>query len=53
MAYEVGARVVDFQTGMVGTVIRTWDDDLGQWVSIDWDGSSVRAEDVRPMTEDD
>lgn len=48
-----GQRVRDLNSGMVGTVVRTWNIELGEWwVEVEWDKSTMEAHEVEPYEED-
>jgi hypothetical protein len=48
-----GQRVVSTETGMVGTIVRKWNLDQHEWwVEVEWDKSTMEADEVEPFEED-
>jgi len=48
-----GQRVRDLESGMVGTVVRTWNIEVGEWwIEVEWDRSTMEAHEVEPFEED-
>lgn len=53
MRIQEGQRVQSIETGMVGTVKRTWNIQVGEWwVEVVWDDSTMEAHEVEPYDED-
>jgi hypothetical protein len=51
---SVGQRVQSIETGMVGTVTRTWNMSVGEWwIEVKWDDSTMEATEVEPIDFDD
>lgn len=44
---EVGQRVQDPETGMVGTVVRTWNMSVAEWwIEVRWDNSTTHHDNL-------